>query len=45
MRRHDARQHSPPNSPLRRRLAWFVLLWLAGVVAVTLVAMLLRLWL
>jgi hypothetical protein len=32
----------PGPGPLRRRLLWFVGLWLAGVVAVTVVAAILR---
>jgi hypothetical protein len=32
------------TTPLRSRLLWFVLLWLAGVAAVTAVSVLLRLW-
>jgi hypothetical protein len=34
----------PPQTPLTRRLIWFVALWLLGVGAVTLVSFLLRLW-
>jgi hypothetical protein len=37
------RQGTP--QPLARRLLWFVLLWLGGVGAVTLVSFGLRLWL
>ncbi|UYO44415.1 DUF2474 domain-containing protein [Rhodopseudomonas palustris] len=33
-----------PKTPLPRRLLWFVALWLAGVGAVTLISLLLRLW-
>jgi hypothetical protein len=33
-----------PESPLRRRLGWFVLLWLGGVAAVALVSFVLRAW-
>lgn len=35
----------PPSAPLARRLLWFAALWLAGVGAVTMVALMLRLWL
>ncbi|WP_085962880.1 DUF2474 family protein [Bradyrhizobium sp. ORS 285] len=31
-------------APLAKRLAWFVVLWLAGVATVGTVAFLLRLW-
>jgi hypothetical protein len=30
--------------PLRRRLLWFVALWLAGVGSVTIIAFVIRLW-
>ena len=33
------------EAPLRRRLLWFVGLWVAGVAAVGSVAWLIRLWL
>ncbi|MDF3812368.1 MULTISPECIES: DUF2474 family protein [Rhodopseudomonas] len=33
-----------PQRPLSRRLLWFVGLWAAGVGAVALVSLLLRLW-
>jgi hypothetical protein len=33
-----------PQSPLSRRLLWFVALWALGVGAVALVSFILRLW-
>jgi hypothetical protein len=33
-----------PPRPLKRRLIWFVALWLGGVGTVTLVSYVLRLW-
>ncbi|HYE29384.1 MAG TPA: DUF2474 family protein [Allosphingosinicella sp.] len=33
-----------PEPPLHRRIAWFVGLWVAGVVAVAAVAGLIRMW-
>jgi hypothetical protein len=38
-------ERPPPEPPFHRRLAWFVSLWIAGVVAVALVGALIRLWL
>ena len=35
----------PVAAPLAQRLLWFVLLWLGGVGAVAIVAVILRLWL
>ena len=35
----------PGDRPLRQRLAWFVLLWIAGVLAVAAVAWAIRLFL
>jgi hypothetical protein len=37
-------QVKPPERPLLQRLLWFAALWLAGVGAVVLVSMVLRLW-
>ncbi len=37
-------QTPPPKRPLGKRLLWFVALWLAGVGAVALVSMVLKLW-
>ena len=37
-------QIKPPERPLAQRLVWFVALWLAGVGAVALVSMVLKLW-
>jgi uncharacterized protein DUF2474 len=34
-----------PDSPLLRRLGWFVLLWLGGVASVAVVSVVLRYWL
>jgi hypothetical protein len=34
-----------PEPPLLRRLGWFVLLWLGGVVSIAAVSVLLRYWL
>lgn len=34
---------TPADRPLKQRLAWFVLLWVAGVVAVGAVAWVIRL--
>ena len=36
------RDPSEPQRPLASRLLWFVVLWLAGVCAVTLLALLIR---
>lgn len=36
---------APGDAPLWRRLAWFVVLWLGGLLAVGAVALLIRLWL
>ena len=35
---------APETAPLAKRLAWFAVLWLAGVATVAAVAFLLRLW-
>ncbi len=37
--------HDTPELPLLRRLGWFVLLWLGGVVSVAVVSVMLRYWL
>jgi hypothetical protein len=37
-------RNGPPQRPLVQRLLWFAALWLAGVGAVTLVSLALRLW-
>jgi hypothetical protein len=37
-------QIKPPERPLAQRLVWFVALWLAGIGAVALVSMALKLW-
>jgi hypothetical protein len=36
---------APGDAPLWRRLAWFIALWLGGLLAVGAVALLIRLWL
>ena len=37
-------QIKPPERPLAQRLVWFVALWLAGVGAVALASIVLKLW-
>jgi hypothetical protein len=44
-KRHDALMPQPRPGPMLSRLAWFVGLWLAGVLVTAAVAYGLRLWL
>jgi hypothetical protein len=41
----DEQKSEPSKRPLGQRLLWFAALWLAGVAAVTVLSLGLRLWL